>query len=818
MHDEATTTYSANIDQMTQGHQFLLQTFNVTPTIGWQIDPFGASSVVAEHNRLSGFKYHVIDRINWRLREQLIANKGMEFIWTPSSTLGQAASIFTHILWENYCSPMLSGFDWEGNTFNNPPITPANVQARAEHFASLILQFAAAYPTNNVLVPMGCDFRYVNAHAQFDNLDLLIAYMQKNAAKFNMNIKYAVLSDYFDAVSAVPNVPWQQYSGDFFSYDDNDNSWWTGYFTSRTQLKGFVREGESFMRSVDVLIASAYLGNPVSTPDFTSMGTLRSAMAQAQHHDAVSGTEKDFVAEEYHGHIQLGMSRCEPIRERSIAQLVRSDPNAPLISFVNDSAMIYTIVGHNGLPVVVYNSLGFPRVEMVRVPINTTGAFLLDSTGMSVPHQVMPNSNPAESQFPFVLYFQANVPALGFTVYFVEMYCANDPLAANDEACVNTRAAVSLPTDGFVSAVSNGLVQVNMSSTTGRMSSITNLAQSLTVPTDQNYLAYESYAGPGQASGAYIFRPTGPASVISSQQPTTTVVQGRWVSEIRQQFTPWAFQTIRLTNGAPWVEIESRMGPIPGNNEVISRFSTNVPNQQIIFTDDNGWEFQKRSFQGKEALPIPASHFPTLYSTYMTAGGSAPHFSVSSDRSRSASSQSNGQLELMMHRRLLQDDGRGVDEALDDTDIVNPTVRVNLSPSASAPQDRYAAAYTLNYPLQVFYATSTVPKPNEFTKSYRATYSLLKAPLPAGVHLLSLKYLTANSNQLILRLAHMAAAGEAWAVPQTIDLNALFNFKVTRLVETTLTANQPAPNGTQAPKFVISPKQIRTFILTVVPQ
>lgn len=34
MHDEATTTYSANIDQMTQGHQFLLQTFNVTPTIG----------------------------------------------------------------------------------------------------------------------------------------------------------------------------------------------------------------------------------------------------------------------------------------------------------------------------------------------------------------------------------------------------------------------------------------------------------------------------------------------------------------------------------------------------------------------------------------------------------------------------------------------------------------------------------------------------------------------------------------------------------------------------------------------------------------
>jgi hypothetical protein len=51
MHDEATTTYSANIDQMTQGHQFLLQTFNVTPTIGMYpsvVQRTGVSSVVTD--------------------------------------------------------------------------------------------------------------------------------------------------------------------------------------------------------------------------------------------------------------------------------------------------------------------------------------------------------------------------------------------------------------------------------------------------------------------------------------------------------------------------------------------------------------------------------------------------------------------------------------------------------------------------------------------------------------------------------------------------------------------------------------------------
>jgi alpha-amylase/alpha-mannosidase (GH57 family) len=44
MNDEAATYYEDIIDQMTVGHQFLLNTFGVIPTIGWHIDPFGHSS------------------------------------------------------------------------------------------------------------------------------------------------------------------------------------------------------------------------------------------------------------------------------------------------------------------------------------------------------------------------------------------------------------------------------------------------------------------------------------------------------------------------------------------------------------------------------------------------------------------------------------------------------------------------------------------------------------------------------------------------------------------------------------------------------
>lgn len=47
MHDEAATHYIDMIDQTTLGHRYIKEQFNVTPRIGWQIDPFGHSAVQA---------------------------------------------------------------------------------------------------------------------------------------------------------------------------------------------------------------------------------------------------------------------------------------------------------------------------------------------------------------------------------------------------------------------------------------------------------------------------------------------------------------------------------------------------------------------------------------------------------------------------------------------------------------------------------------------------------------------------------------------------------------------------------------------------
>ena len=71
------------------------------------------------------------------------------------------------------------------------------------------------------------------------NMDQIIDYIQSNPNIFGMNIKYALLSEFFDAVANDTTQTWPVFGAvDFFPYDDNDNSWWTvsSIFSTHTSL------------------------------------------------------------------------------------------------------------------------------------------------------------------------------------------------------------------------------------------------------------------------------------------------------------------------------------------------------------------------------------------------------------------------------------------------------------------------------------------------------------------------------------------------------------------------------------------------------
>ena len=96
MHDEASTHYASMIDQSTLGHRFLHDEFGYTPTVGWQIDPFGHSNTHAWMSSEMGFDGLFFARIDYQDKLKRTDEKRLEFIWRGSQSM-PSAEVFTGV-------------------------------------------------------------------------------------------------------------------------------------------------------------------------------------------------------------------------------------------------------------------------------------------------------------------------------------------------------------------------------------------------------------------------------------------------------------------------------------------------------------------------------------------------------------------------------------------------------------------------------------------------------------------------------------------------------------------------------------------------
>lgn len=81
MADEANTHVYGLINQLIEGHQWLRENLNCTPTTGFSIDPFGQGSTLPYLMAASGFDGAIIQRVHFAWK-QFLAKKqyGERFI------------------------------------------------------------------------------------------------------------------------------------------------------------------------------------------------------------------------------------------------------------------------------------------------------------------------------------------------------------------------------------------------------------------------------------------------------------------------------------------------------------------------------------------------------------------------------------------------------------------------------------------------------------------------------------------------------------------------------------------------------------------
>ena len=187
MEDEGCTTYSANIDQMTEGHQLIVSLFGEAagPKYGWQIDPFGHSNVVHEQFHWMGFNATVLDRIQSGLKQSLINNKSLEMMWQTSGSLGSSTQIFTHIMDKGMYFTPVRGLEWDSG---DPRVTDLNINKLADGIVANLHKRANYSLTPHVLFPWGFDFQHYGCAKDMDNMDLLIAYINKHSATYGVKV------------------------------------------------------------------------------------------------------------------------------------------------------------------------------------------------------------------------------------------------------------------------------------------------------------------------------------------------------------------------------------------------------------------------------------------------------------------------------------------------------------------------------------------------------------------------------------------------------------------------------------------------------
>lgn len=256
---------------------------------------------------------------------------------------------------------------------------------------------------------------------------------------------------------------------DFMPYSDCEHCFWTGYFTSRAGLKRLERVSSSFLlgaRQIDSMLDYTGRRDRSSCPH--AFHILEDASGVVQHHDGVSGTSKQHVADDYAKRLQDGInvvSMCvtrklrrlffgsnatDFLQDLSFCQLLNETkcdvsqvihfvrfslpwywPCVPLLNAILTQKSSFVLVQDatkgDGLDlyVIVYNSLAQTRSSIIHLPVSSQAFYSVQEIGGGNHTVVQVPAIPtvhSTGGAPYRVIFQAkNVPAMGASIYKISL-------------------------------------------------------------------------------------------------------------------------------------------------------------------------------------------------------------------------------------------------------------------------------------------------------------------------------------------------------------------------------------------------------------
>lgn len=824
-HDEACTRVEDLVDQTALGHLWMVHGGPGVPTppvSAWSADPFGHSAGSTFVYARTGASILITGR-QMTLGDPI--NDQTAALWHPLASfpdrgVADATTLLTHEQTSGYWNPFRSLRDMLLNASAANITRAAGALADWAHWHS-----EAAFPAaTNVLVMFGDDFKWVDAVRNgqpglYDALDAVIDSMNANSSATGVTARYSTPSAVAAALAAEGLAfPARGAAEDMMPLIGCEFSApWTGFYVSRPGFKSLVHAASSLWRASARLHAlmrdeSAWLRQ------FAQLKVLWSAVAIAQHHDAITGDSYGFVTADFARQAVEGVGNASRVVANAVGSLGCGVGGAVAHVCFNASAQPCAPVtaalgagGNGSIALSLHNPLAWERSEMVELLVPTANVAVTTPGGTELRCQTAPyTSDPAlrdaRGGFFSLAVEVVGMPPLGIVSLTVSVVPAGAcalatpvPVPPNGTTVgFNGHSSLAVDGSGDVRSLSLGGVRVRLASDVLRYSSRNGT---------ENAWDFTTNGAPWTAA-----TPFG-----AQHQRRVSVATGALFSEVQVTVDEAAGVALRyrLYAGEQALYVWASSGPFDVSNgtnaDAIWRLTTDIASNATWHTDSNAMEMLprvrgRRPWPGanytNRVFPVASQYYPITLGAMLSDARDGRAMAVLTSTSQGAASMADGELELLLNRAVL-DNAPGHPESCDNSTgnhlvTLRHAVVLGGSPAAAMGDARAVAARIAN-PVVVTVAPvacgADLPAAAPLARSLPPQLELMSLQmLPPGLNVsFAADGVPVNQSSVLLRLRHLYAVGEgspgsSLGAPVTVDLSTLLlpQLNVTAATEMTL--------------------------------
>ncbi|KAJ2954498.1 hypothetical protein O0L34_g2777 [Tuta absoluta] len=638
-------------------------------------------------------------------------------------------------------------------------------------------------PHNTIIAPLGGANHY-EKQAEFDSqyncYQKLADFVNINRKIYKATVTFGTAKDYFINIKKHKSYP--SIKGDFVNFADlasGSPAYWSGFFTSRPWFKILLRRVQAALRSAEIIFSFALNLNVFQAFDtptlFQKLISAREFVARLQDRQVVSGTLSANTIKYIYKHIMSTIKNCWYIQEAS-ASLLSIKPNkniqAPYLQkyIYRDGELIsfFKTVGP-GDQIYVFNSMSHERTEIMELTVRDPKIRIVDHNAQEVTIQINPvwkhNSDNfiRISKLFYKIVFAISVTPLTLELYRIKetSYSSLNTATVYCSACAVERP----PREQQVFAVQPvqpGDVQLEsykhrllFDEHTGFLKQVVEKISGIEKSVAIDYGAFKSS---DVNSGMYLFNTNvskplhdvlmpyrlglkTKVVIIASGQVTTelTVVYGRLLHSTVKIFN---LMNSPLSNA---IQVESNVdyeiSPKNRDIELFMSIQTTIANGNPpeIVTDNNGFQYTARFLNLSRR--IESNIYPMTTMSFIQ--DSKSRLTVITDHAQGVTALQQGQVVIMLDRRVLFNDGRGTNEGLADSTATchrNIILLENfLASSGHLPTNLQLPslsavhlAHTLDYQLDIF-----VVDRSKADFCHYAFLPLVKTSFPCDVSLLN---------------------------------------------------------------------------------